>query len=219
MTAVHVISRGNRLLYQQELDQYFRIRHDIYVKERGWRNLDRGDGREIDQFDTEQATYAVAIDAGKIVGGMRMVPTTAPTLLSDVFPQLSLRGIVRRADTCELSRYFVVRERRGEQSHPRVEALVQCATMEYGLALGLRHFTIVCETWCVPILHDQGWPPTPLGVPLVIDGLSNIAVMVDVSAQAVAAIRQRRLISGPILVARGLDLVPLADPAHVSVVS
>lgn len=206
MTAVHLVCRENRHHYAAELDQYFRVRHEIYVKERGWNVLDRPDGREIDQFDTDRTRYLIALNDGKVVGGMRMVPTTAPTLLSDVFPQLSLRGVVRRPDAYELSRFFVVRERRGEQTHPRIEALVQCATMEYGVALGLRHFTIVCETWCVPILHDQGWRSKPLGLPIVMDGLSNIAVIVDVSHEAVAAIRERRAISGPILVARGLDL-------------
>jgi acyl-homoserine lactone synthase len=206
MTAVHLVCSDNRHHYESELDRYFRIRHEIYVKERGWKVLDRPDGREIDQFDTDKTVYLMAIDGGRIVGGMRMVPTMAPTLLSDIFPQLSLRGIVRRPDAYELSRFFVVRERRGEQQQPRVEALVQCATMEYGVLLGLRYFTIVCETWCVPILHDQGWRSKPLGLPVVMDGLSNVAVIVDVSNDAVAAIRGRRSISGPILLARGIDL-------------
>lgn len=212
MTAVHLISNENRDLYGAELDRYFRIRHEIYVEERGWKELERPDGREIDQFDTDQAVYLLAIDNQKIVGGMRMLPTTAPTLLSDLFPQLSLRGIVRGKDIFELSRFFVVRERRGEQAHPRVEALVQCAAMEYGVATGLRSFTIVCEAWCVPILHEQGWRSKPLGVPEKINGFSTVAVEVEVSRDAVEEIRRRRLISGSVLVARGIELPGITEP-------
>ena len=42
-----------RRLYARLLDDYFRIRHDIYVVERKWTELARPDGREIDQFDTD----------------------------------------------------------------------------------------------------------------------------------------------------------------------
>src|SRR5262249_23853091 len=110
MLAVHVVRDSNRHLYADQLDQYFRARHDIYVKERGWKELDRPDGREIDQFDTPNAVYLVALDDGRVVGGHRLVPTSAPTLLSDVFPFLALRGVPRRQDIYELSRIFVVRE-------------------------------------------------------------------------------------------------------------
>jgi acyl-homoserine lactone synthase len=213
MITVHLIARENRHLYEPEMDAYFRTRHEIYVRERGWKALERPDGREIDQFDTDRTAYVVAMTRSKIVGGMRIVPTVSPTLLSDLFPQLSLRGVVRRPDTHELSRFFVTRERRGEQEHPRVEALVQCATMEYGVALGLRNFTIVCETWCVPLLHDQGWRTSPLGVPVILDGLSTVAVLVQISEDAVHSIRKHRSIGGPVLVVRGMDLPAIETPA------
>jgi acyl-homoserine lactone synthase len=92
---------------------------------------------------------------------MRLVPTIAPTLLSELFPQLALNGPVRRPDVYELSRIFVVPNRRGEHAGPRAEAVIQAAAMEYGLSIGLSAFTIVLESWWLPRLLDQGWQARP----------------------------------------------------------
>jgi len=82
---VHVIRRDNRHLYRDVLENYFRIRHQIYVVERKWMDLDRPDKREIDQFDTDEAVYLIGLEGRSIVAAMRLVPTTAPTLLSELF--------------------------------------------------------------------------------------------------------------------------------------
>ena len=95
---------------------------------------------------------------------MRIVPTDAPTLLSDKFPQLAPNGPVRRADVHELSRIVVVPNRRGEHAGPRLEAVIQAAAMEYGLSIGLSAFTLMVESWGLPRLLDQGWNARPLGI-------------------------------------------------------
>jgi acyl-homoserine lactone synthase len=85
MFKVHAIHVGNRHLYEAALDQHHRIRHDIYVGERKWMDLERADGREIDQFDTDRTVYLLGIEPGKgVVGGSRLVPTLEPHLMSDV---------------------------------------------------------------------------------------------------------------------------------------
>jgi acyl-coenzyme A synthetase/AMP-(fatty) acid ligase len=81
MTEIHVVRRANAHLYSAELDGYFRARHTVYVKERGWKDLDRPGGRDIDQFDTADAIHLLAIDQSRVVGGHRFNPTTGPTLL------------------------------------------------------------------------------------------------------------------------------------------
>src|SRR6201995_2103463 len=99
---VHVIRRDNKHLYQHILEDYFRLRHQIYVVERKWSALDRPDKREIDQFDTDETVYLLGLEGRSIIAGMRLVPTTAPTLLSELFPKLSLDGPVRRPGVFEL---------------------------------------------------------------------------------------------------------------------
>jgi acyl-homoserine lactone synthase len=204
---VHVIRRDNRHLYSDILEDYFRLRHQIYVVERKWSVLDRPDKREIDQFDTDETVYLLGLEGHAIIAGMRLVPTSGPTLLSELFPKLSLDGPVRRPDVYELSRIFVVRNRRGEHAGPRAEAVIQAAAMEYGLSVGLSAFTIVLESWWLPRLLDQGWVARPLGLPIDIDQMSTIAVMVDVNEQAWTEICLRRSVPGAMLVWQGLPAI------------
>lgn len=204
MLQVHVIRRENRESYAAILEDYFRLRHQMYVVERKWMALDRPDKREIDQFDTDDTVYLLALEDQSIVAGMRLVPTSAPTLLSDVFPQLASDGPIRRADIYELSRIFVVPKRRGEHGGPRAEAVIQAAAMEYGLSIGLSAFTIVLETWWLPRLLDQGWQARPLGLPVDIDGLSTVAVAVTVDDSGWTEICKRRAVPGSMLVWQGL---------------
>ena len=204
---VHVIRRDNRHLYLDILEDYFRLRHQIYVVERKWSVLDRPDKREIDQFDTDETVYLLGLEGRAIIAGMRLVPTTGPTLLSELFPKLSLDGPVRRPDVYELSRIFVVRNRRGEHAGPRAEAVIQAAAMEYGLSVGLSAFTIVLESWWLPRLLDQGWVARPLGLPIDIDQMSTVAVMVDVNERAWTEICLRRSVPGAMLVWQGLPAI------------
>ena len=179
MPEIHVVRSDNRHLYENYFDPYFRLRHDIYVKQRKWMALDRPDGREIDQFDTEDAVYLFCIDNGRLIGAMRAVPTLLPTLMSEIFPYLNIRGPIRRADVYELSRVFVIPERRGEHAGPRVESLLLTAIMEYGISIGLTGFSIVLESWWLPRFERCGWKAHPLGLPHMMDGMSVLAVLVD----------------------------------------
>jgi acyl-homoserine lactone synthase len=204
---VHVIRRDNRHLYSDVLEDYFRLRHQIYVVERKWAALDRADRREIDQFDTDETVYLLGLEGRSIIAGMRLVPTMMPTLLSELFPKLSLNGPVRRPDVYELSRIFVIPRRRGEHAGPRAEAVIQAAAMEYGLSTGLSAFTIVFESWWLPRLLDQGWVARPLGLPVDIDSMATMAVIVDINERAWTNICARRSVPGPMLVWHGLPAI------------
>jgi len=179
MSEIHVVSKGNRQLYQSYFDPYFRLRHEIYVKQRKWMALDRPDGREIDQFDTDEAVYLFCIDGGQLIGGMRAVPTVMPNLMSEIFPYLNIREPIQRPDVYELSRIFVIPERRGEHAGPRIDMLLLTAIMEYGVSTGLSGFSIVLESWWLPRFERCGWKAHPLGLPQMIDGMSVLAVLVD----------------------------------------
>jgi acyl-homoserine lactone synthase len=193
MLAVHVVRDTNRHLYADELDQYFRARHDVYVKERGWTELDRPDGREIDQFDTPAAVYLMAIDGKRVVGGHRLVPTREPTLLTDVFPFLAMR------------------ERRGGVAGG-VESHILAATMEYGLTEDIVQYTIVMETWWIPRLQEIGWNVKPLGMPVDIKGMLTVGVTVDVTEQAWEDTRHQRAVDGSVLVWNGI--APTSRPVR-----
>jgi acyl-homoserine lactone synthase len=206
MINVHMVTAGNRHLYEAALEQHFRIRYDIYVRERRWMALDRPDERDFDQFDTDDAIYLLALKDGDVVGGSRFVPTTRPHLMSDVFPALALDGVIRAADVVEWTRIFVRKDHRGEQAEPRVESLMLAAIMEFALEQGYRAITVVMEAWWLPRLLGLGWRVVPLGLPQLIDGMQVMGVSIDVTPAALDSVRAARNIGRSVLTVRGLEL-------------
>ncbi len=85
---IHIVTPANAHRYADAMEQAWRLRHDIFVAEKGWTELARPDGREIDQFDTPHAVHFLAMEGDAVIGYSRLLPTTRPHLLSDVLPQL-----------------------------------------------------------------------------------------------------------------------------------
>lgn len=106
---LHVINAKNRHLYEDTLEQMFRLRHKVFVEGKGWKRLERESKLEIDQFDNEEAIYFLKLHAnGDILGGMRLVPTTAKTQLKTVFKQwCTFESPPESKSEWEWSRYFV----------------------------------------------------------------------------------------------------------------
>ncbi|UCI22872.1 GNAT family N-acetyltransferase (plasmid) [Mesorhizobium sp. B2-1-8] len=99
--------------HQDLLEEHYRLRHEIFVGERGWSAIARPDRREIDAYDTPQTIYVLALDDGGVVGGYRLLPTTAPHLLQDRFSHLVDGPVPRGREIHEWSRFFIREGYRG----------------------------------------------------------------------------------------------------------
>lgn len=206
MLGIHVVTSANRDLYQEELDQSHRLRHRIYIDELKWRGLTpRADGREYDQFDTAEAVYLLAIEDGVVWGGTRLVPTTEPHLLSDVFPHLAAqRGVPRGFDIAEWTRFYVTKERREEHKASKVGSTILSSLVEYGLDEGLSSISVVLNTFWLPRFLGYRWKVEPLGLPVVHDDEWLIAVLISITPAALTNIRETcGLSSRTALVRRG----------------
>lgn len=85
---LHIIAAKNILDHHLELDQSFRLRHKVFVEEKGWEDLRRENGRETDRFDDEHAVHMLYIEDGRVIGYQRMLPSTRPHILSEILPEL-----------------------------------------------------------------------------------------------------------------------------------
>ena len=87
------------------LDAMHRDRKKVFVDMLGW-DVPVIDGQyEVDQFDDENAIYVVASDEnGQHEGSIRLLPTTSPHLLGEIFPHLCNGPIPQAPDIFELSR-------------------------------------------------------------------------------------------------------------------
>src|SRR5690242_6135136 len=86
---IHFVTAGNRAQHEKLCDSMFRDRKAVFIDRLGW-NLQTIDGnREIDQFDTPDAVYVVEANAEqRHLASLRLLPTTKPHLMSEVFPFL-----------------------------------------------------------------------------------------------------------------------------------
>ena len=102
-------TRG-RLLSADILDSMYRLRSEAFAERLGWEVTSVG-GREVDAFDDLQPTYMIVRDTfepSHALGCWRLLPTTGPYMLRDVFPEL-LDGAEapRTSRVWEISRYAV----------------------------------------------------------------------------------------------------------------
>lgn len=81
-----VIQRHNAHDYPHLLDQMFRLRARVFQEKLNWDVVVTA-GLECDRYDDEDPVYVLICDeeATQVRGSLRLLPTTGPTLLSEVF--------------------------------------------------------------------------------------------------------------------------------------
>lgn len=106
---IHVVTGRQEELPDGLYSKVARYRHKVFVERLGWQ-LQTFNYAEQDQFDRFDTVYVISRDErGNISGCARLLPTTQPYLLGDVFPQL-LNGMPppNSPDVWELSRFAAV---------------------------------------------------------------------------------------------------------------
>jgi len=114
---IEVVTSGNRgrVLPAGILDSMYRLRSAAFSERLGW-DVVSVRGREVDVFDDLRPTYMVvrdSIEPRHALGCWRLLPTSGPYMLRDVFPEL-LDGAPAPDDprVWEISRYAVATDAR-----------------------------------------------------------------------------------------------------------
>jgi acyl-homoserine lactone synthase len=198
---INLIDKGNWAAYRNQLEEMYRIRHDIYVGRRGWKALARPDGRDIDQFDKEDTVYLLGIDEmGRVCSGLRLNPTTGPHLINTLFPHAVTRRDIPVGDNIyEFTRYFVVSERVERMKRRQAAGELLVAMFEFGLAIGLTHISLLCDAFFLSTALEMRWKVEPLGLPTPYEEGTCIAILFEVSHAVADSTREVRGVFGPVL--------------------
>jgi acyl-homoserine lactone synthase len=208
---IHVVTAENRALYEREMRDIHRIRHDIYVVERKWKGMRSQDGLEYDDFDNDYAINFVAIEHDQVVGGTRLYPTLQSHMLSTVCPELAeVRGIPRGPDIYEWTRLFAIKARREGRYGGGLVGQLWAGVLEYALAEGISTIQFCFEAWWLPRLQQMGWKVSPLGLPALINEEWWLAATFAVTPQLLNSIRDYQGITRSVLVRHGLP-----EPAEI----
>jgi acyl homoserine lactone synthase len=109
LDVIVVIERNNAARYANLLDKMFRLRARVFHDTLKW-DVHVADGKERDRYDDAAPVYIVYTDekACEVKGSLRLLPTTGPTLLTDVFADTMPDGLHLRAPTIwECTRFCV----------------------------------------------------------------------------------------------------------------
>lgn len=179
-----VVERGARSLAEHPaLRAMFEARKEVFVDLLKWDLPVIDDRFEIDQFDGAEATYIIVSGlADEHLGSARLLKTTGPHILGDLFPHLCAGSVPRGPNVLEITRFCLARNlgavRRRQTRNRLVSALV-----EYALVHQVQLFTGVAEfRWLQQILAF-GWDCRPLGIPQDIGGTLTGALSISLTQQ------------------------------------
>jgi len=166
-------------------------RHRIFIERLGWQ-LPVENGEERDQFDRPDTVYVIARDgAGAICGCARLLPTTRPYLLGDVFPNLMGGAPVPQEDgVWELSRFAVasIDAAPSAADAARNTRTLLAAAIRAAAAHGARRLITVSPLGIERLLHRMGVHAHRAGPPVLVDGKPVFACWIEIDAQTVEAL-------------------------------
>jgi acyl homoserine lactone synthase len=143
------VTPATRHKFREQLDQYYQLRKRVFCDKLGWVDA-REDGREVDSFDSHFNVYILCIDSetGAVSGGVRMMPSTGPTLLHTVWADmLPDDNDFRSPNIWEATRFCVDEEisTRKASLLNRTTLMLSMAVADFGNANGISHVIAVCE--------------------------------------------------------------------------
>jgi acyl-homoserine lactone synthase len=193
---IRVVDRTNRHQFIRTLEQHFRLRHEIFVKERGWKEFDRDGIYEMDQYDNGNATYLISVDEhDEVVGSSRIYPTALPHMLCEQFPALVDGAVPQRIDLVEFTRLAICKSQRGTQIYYEQFLGLQ----EFCLDQGMSGATTLIRTHRIPVVQKAGMHVIPLGLSQEIDGEMCTAILIEASEDIMMRMRKVAGITGSVM--------------------
>lgn len=167
------------------------------------------DGRfELDEFDDIHANYIIVADPeGNHLGSARLLPTTQPHILDDLFPELCAGPVPAGPDVFEITRFCLDRAQ-GAVARRETRNRLVSALVSFALEHGIRTYTGVAEMGWLQQILAFGWDCRPLGAPLQLRGRLTRALAISITGDTPALLDRNG-----IWCAEALELAPLAAAA------
>lgn len=205
--------------FREELTEMHRLRYRVFKERMAWTVTAQGD-QEIDSFDANSPVYLLyrRRDEMPIEGCVRLLPSTGPTMVRDVFGALTEGGVVATTPAVWESSRFAV-DISGATDAPK-RGLVSPAyelfagMIEFGLHRKLIAIVTVTDVRMERILRWANWPLRRIGQPCMIGKTAALAGYLEVSFEALHRLRQRSGIRGPVLWAPAVINPMCASMAH-----
>jgi N-acyl-L-homoserine lactone synthetase len=182
---MEIISGVSAHLPPQLLTALAHYRYQVFVKKLGW-PLQCQDNLEFDDFDKPDTIYVIALNASKkIIGSTRLLPTTRPYLLEEVFPQLVASCPPPKSpEVWELSRFSAIDLDAPDSSyHSSLASSVSVGllrtSMQCAAKRGAKRLITVSPLGVERLLHKLGFQARRGGPTTIIDGVPIFACWIE----------------------------------------
>lgn len=197
MLEVLTSNTPGRLISADILDSMFRLRSAVFSDRLGW-EVDSVHGREIDDYDDLDPTYMVVRDRAQpnlALGCWRLLPTTGPYMLRDVFSDL-LEGGSAPSDprVWEISRYAI--SAAGVAARPgfgfgEISIAMWRRLFSFSREAGIDAYIGVTSLAVERLVRKLGLSFERLGAIRRYAGVANVAFRIPMDAQAELALGVR----------------------------
>jgi len=160
----------------------FRHRAEVFGRQLGW-EVEVKDGRERDRFDDANPIYLISVEpgTGEYRGSLRLLPTTGPNMLRDVFPQLVTEAI-ESPEIWESSRICVI----GRKS---VAIELFCGAVEVCALAGVTKIVTVFSEYMLGVFRQAGVQVEIIGSLQPVGGEMTYAALLEPDQEAAAKTR------------------------------
>jgi N-acyl-L-homoserine lactone synthetase len=165
-------------------------RYKIFIERLGWQ-LPVEHGMERDQFDHAETLYVVARGPqGDICGCARLLPTTAPYLLSEVFAHLmGDQAVPRTADVWELSRFAAASLAQSSSAEAAANTRrLLAAAVQAAWINGAKRLITVSPMGIERLLQRMGVNSRRAGPPSLADGKRIFGCWIEIDEQTLCAL-------------------------------
>jgi N-acyl-L-homoserine lactone synthetase len=189
---IRIVTKDNAGRHVGNLYEMHRLRKTVFKDRLGWDVTVSGE-LEVDEYDGLESSYLLSIDRHGVNGCVRLLPTTGPNMLRDIFPSLVTKAAVPCGDRVwEASRFAVSSNSAMAEaglSHTTYDLLI--GVLRFGLSKGISTIACVVDVRMERILRRAGWQLERLGPARRIGNTIAMAGQLEVSAHVLRQLEAR----------------------------
>ncbi|MHA1179191.1 MAG: acyl-homoserine-lactone synthase [Alphaproteobacteria bacterium] len=186
---IHIVTPETALTHHDLLEQAYRMRHRIFVEEKGWAAWTKPDRRERDEYDPGGSISFLAMSQGRVAGCARLVPGGG--MNKEIITKEKLAALTSRPQFCGLGRFCVETEIRGGTKIKNLASGLILSVLDYALENDIPK--IFCETDpnFLILLRFLGLRVEFVGKPMPYYGRTMLMGIIDVTEEGLENCRDR----------------------------
>jgi N-acyl-L-homoserine lactone synthetase len=211
---IRLVAGSHRADFPREIAQMHEIRKRTFHDRLRWQ-VKTLRSWEIDEFDALNPLYLLSMDDhNNVRGSLRLLPTTGPNMLADVFPELLGDGMhIESATIWESSRFSVDQEAASERSDNllnRTTGELLTGIVEVGLLAGLTEVVSVYDAMFARILKRANCAAELIGKPARLGDIMGYAALFEISDRMLGNLRKAAGITESVLEGKSVKQLAVA---------